>query len=415
MQEETTKGGSGQQVRLVLVGIGGYAGSYIAALLNQQGERDWVLVGAVDPLAERAPRYRDLQALGIPFFDSLEAFYDSGAQADLAIISSPIQFHCAQSCTAMRHGTNVLCEKPASAVIDEALTMKRVSEETGCFCAIGYQWSYSPQILALKADILAGRYGAPKRLNSMALWARTDAYYHRNNWAGAQKNRAGDWILDSPVNNATAHYLHNMLFVLGPSLAEAATPVSVQAELYRANDITNYDTASLRVMTAQGAEVLFHTAHPVPFVRGPEFVFEFERGTVTYTAHSRKMTGVLADGEVIEYGNPVQDVSMKLAAAIRGARGEREAIVCEAGTAMMHTRVMNGAQESMGDIVEFPARDVYKLGVPGAQIKVMTGLAERMLKAYEAGRLLSEAAPAPWSRLGRVVNLQDYHHFPQGM
>ena len=401
------------QVSIVLVGIGGYANSYVSALLNQRGERDWCLVGVVDPLAEKAPRYAELKAMGLPFYDSLEMFYASGETADLAIICSPIQYHCQQACWAMKHGSHVLCEKPAAAVIDDALEMQSVSFKTHCFCAIGYQWSYSPQILALKKDILSKRYGAATRMRSLALWARNDAYYHRNNWAGAQKSADGEWILDSPVNNATAHYLHNMLFVLGSSLNRAARPITVQAELYRANPITNYDTAALRVFTEDYVELLFYTAHPVPLVRGPEFIFEFERGVVTYSSRTRRLTGRLNTGEVIEYGNPVQDVSCKLAAAIQAAKGDRSAIVCDINAAMMHTIVMNGAQQSVENIVDFPARDIYKMGVPGAQITVMEGLAQRMVKAYEAASLPAVVAPAPWSHYGDVISLKDYDHFPK--
>ena len=401
------------QVSIVLVGIGGYANSYVSALLNQRGERDWCLVGVVDPLAEKAPRYAELKAMGLPFYDSLEMFYASGETADLAIICSPIQYHCQQACWAMKHGSHVLCEKPAAAVIDDALEMQSVSFKTHCFCAIGYQWSYSPQILALKKDILSKRYGAATRMRSLALWARNDAYYHRNNWAGAQKSADGEWILDSPVNNATAHYLHNMLFVLGSSLNRAARPITVQAELYRANPITNYDTAALRVFTEDNVELLFYTAHPVPLVRGPEFIFEFERGVVTYSSRTRRLTGRLNTGEVIEYGNPVQDVSCKLDAAIQAAKGDRSAIVCDINAAMMHTIVMNGAQQSVENIVDFPARDIYKMGVPGAQITVMEGLAQRMVKAYEAASLPAVVAPAPWSHYGDVISLKDYDHFPK--
>lgn len=395
---------------IVLVGIGGYASGYVNALLTQPADCNWKLVGVVDPLAEKAPKYNDLKALGLPFFKTLDEFY-AELQADLAVISSPIQFHCEQSCTAMRHGTNVLCEKPSSAVVQETVEMAKVSAETGKFCAIGYQWSYSPQMLALKKDILAGKYGKAKQLRSLTLWPRNDSYYGRNNWAGALKSASGAWILDSPVNNATAHYLHNMLFVLGETLDKAAEAVSVQAELYRANAITNYDTASLRIQVKSGAEIMFYTTHAVSRLRGPEFVYEFENGTVTFCRG--RMVGVTGDGEVIEYGNPVQDVSKKLGAAIHAAAtGDRSVIVCDATTALMHARCMNGAQESVDGIVEFPAGDVYKMGVPGAQVKVMPGLAENMERAYAEGKMLGEVWQKPFVKIGRVFNLTDYNVYP---
>ena len=368
--------------KIVLVGIGGYGGQYVMALTNWKGDRDWEVVGIVDPMAEKAQRRTEALALCNRVYKTLDEFY-AEQQADLAVIASPIQYHCAQTCAALAHGTNVLCEKP---------------------------WSFSPQMQALKADILSGMYGAPKRLKTIALWPRTDTYYGRNNWAGGLKSTNGDWILDSPVNNATAHYLHNMLYVTGPAVDRSATPVSVQAELYRANPITNYDTAALRVMTDNGAEILFYTTHAVSQLRGPEFVYEFEKGTVYYDTRKRRMWSVMNDGAVKEYGNPHQGVEFKLGNSIKASLGEG-GVVCGPEAAMMHTLCMNGAQESVPSVGDFPWRDVYKAGVPGSQIRVMTGLAEQMEGAYDANLLPGEYQPMPWTQVGRKVSLKDYKSF----
>lgn len=396
--------------KIVLVGIGGYGGQYVMALTNWKGERDWEVVGIVDPLADKAQRRTEAMALCNRVYNTLDDFY-AEQQADLAVIASPIQYHCEQTCAALAHGTNVLCEKPICAVIQQAYEMIKARDKAdGKFVAIGYQWSFSPQMQALKADILSGMYGAPKRLKTIALWPRNDAYYGRNNWAGGLKSAKGDWILDSPVNNATAHYLHNMLYVTGPAVDRSATPVSVQAELYRANPITNYDTASLRVLTDNGAEILFYTTHAVSRLRGPEFVYEFEKGTVYYDTRKRHMWGETQDGQVKEYGNPHQGVEYKLGDSIKASLGEGR-IVCGPEAAMMHTLCMNGAQESVPNVKEFPWRDVYKMGAPGSQVRVMTGLAEQMAEAYEKNMLPGECRPQPWTQIGRKMSLADYRQF----
>ena len=97
------------------------------------------------------------------------------------------------------------------------------------------------------------------------------SYYNRNDWAGRIKSDSGEWVLDSPANNAMAHYLHNALYVLGETPTTSARPISVQAELYRANPIENYDAAVLRVMTDKNVEVLFYGAHTVPDEAHPTF------------------------------------------------------------------------------------------------------------------------------------------------
>lgn len=398
-----------EQVSIVLVGIGGYGNTYVSALLQSE-DKSWRLAGVIDPLASKAPNYAALQELKLPFYATMEEFYAENS-ADLAVIASPIQFHCAQTCAALEHGSNVLCEKPISAVIQEVEQMIAARDRANRFVAIGYQWSFHPVTQALKADVLAGLFGRPIRLRTMALWPRTDKYYGRNNWAGALQSPKGDWILDSPVNNACAHYLHNMLYVIGSAVDRSAAPATIQAELYRANPITNYDTAALRVMTTCGAEILFYTTHAVSRSLGPEYIFEFEKGTVTYEYKTRIVRATFRDGSSKEYGCPDSHYTTKLWDAIAACRGERQ-IVCGLEASMMHTLCVNGAQDSVPAVKEFPASWVYKAGVPGSQVRVMPGLAEQMLAAYKAGKLTSEVQEQSWSQLGDVVPLRNYHHFP---
>ncbi len=102
---------------------------------------------------------------------------------------------------------------------------------------------------------MEGVFGRAVRLKTITLWPRTHSHYARSRWAGRIKDDHGSWVLDSPVNNATAHYLHNMLYLLGKTTNSSARPASVEAELYRANNIENYDTGALRIKTEEGAEI----------------------------------------------------------------------------------------------------------------------------------------------------------------
>ena len=122
------------------------------------------------------------------------------------------------------------------------------------------------------------------------------------------------------------------------------------------------------------------------------------------------MWSVMNDVAVKEYGNPHQGVEFKLGNSIKASLGEG-GIVCGPEAAMMHTLCMNGAQESVPSVGEFPWRDVYKAGAPGSQIRVMTGLAEQMEGAYDANLLPGEYQPMPWTQVGRKVSLKDYKSF----
>ncbi len=96
-------------------------------------------------------------------------------------------------------------------------------------------------------------------------------------------NDAGRLVYDSPVNNATAHYLHNMLFLGGAEMESSARPSFLEAECYRGNEIENFDTACCRITTDEVPEILFFTSHCVERNDGPVFELKFERGSIRYS------------------------------------------------------------------------------------------------------------------------------------
>lgn len=396
-----------EPVRIVLVAVGGYGNTYVNALLDHGAEHGCRIVGVVDPFADGCRRLEELKSLGIPIYSDLDAFYASHS-ADLAVISSPIHLHTPQTCTALAHGSSVLCEKPLGATYQEAAQVIAARDRAGRFVAIGYQWSFNEAILALKGDILAGRFGVPKRLRTLVLWPRNKEYYGRNTWAGMTQDRQGNWILDSPVNNATAHYLHNMLYVLGGQVDRAVRPRTVAAELYRANAITNYDTAAIRVMAEGGVEILFYTSHAIEHQRGPEFIYEFEKGTVRYGGEAKTIVAEFADGTSRDYGNPQANIPKKLWDAVAAVRGEGP-ISCGPEAASMQTLVMNGIQDSVPEIVEFSP--VVQAGEGTKSVSVAVGLEEALIQGYESGRLPHELGLS-WARVGQTLCLDDYTAFP---
>ena len=392
----------GRELEVLLVGVGGYGAGYARVVLEAGGELGLRLAGVADPLASRSPLYRELERLGVPVTDTVEEFYRR-AGAELAVVSSPIQFHCPQTVAAAGAGSDVLCEKPLAATVEEGLRMLEARERAGVAVSIGYQWSISPQILRLKRDIMAGRFGAPGRFRCLVLWPRDEKYYRRAGWAGRLRDDAGRWVLDSPVNNACAHFLHNMLFLLGGRLDASARPRRLSAELYRANDIENYDTGALRVLTEAGNELLFLATHAVRERRGPLFRLEFEEALVEYGAQAGGIRVRYRSGGEEDYGEPAAGHREKLAEAARLRRqGGRP--VCGIEAALPHTMCVGGAQESAGGVTDFPRREVVVEGEPGSRRTWVRGLGEALADCYERFLLPAEAG-LPWARPGRPVDL----------
>ena len=305
-------------VSVVLVGVGGYGRTYFEGIINNENEGKANIVGIVEPFIDKCLVVYEVKSRRIPVYDTLEEFY-AKHKADYAVISTPIQFHCEQACYAMEMGSHVLCEKPMSATIQEAEKMIETKNRTGRMLAIGYQWSFSDEIQQLKQDIMDGMYGKPIRLKTLALWPRSINYFNRS-WAGKKKDASGRWVLDSIANNATAHYLHNMLYVTGKTTQSSSIPATVEAELYRANNIENFDTVASRITTKDGIEMMFIASHAHGLHAGNllEFSYEFSEGEIYYKDFQDLtiFEGRLKDGRVIKYDKPQVDSYLKLCCLI---------------------------------------------------------------------------------------------------
>lgn len=396
-------------VRLVLVGMGGMGSVYLDELLRHEARSDFRLIGAVDPKPEKCPRLEELRRLGIPIFPSLEEFYRA-QDAELAILASPIHLHAPQTCLALDRGSHVLCEKPVAATIQEAIAMLQAEKKAGKRVAVGYQWSFSDAVQKLKKDIQLGIFGRPRRLKCLYLWPRDLAYYRRNDWAGRKKDKVGRWVLDSPAHNAMAHDLHNMLYILGPTRETSARPANVEAELYRAFPIENFDTAALRILTEEGTEILFYVSHASAMDTGPVFDYEFEFGRIETRGRNAPIKARSVKGEIIDYGSPDSQPLKKMWDALDMAKSDTPP-ACGIEAATSQTLCLNGAQESMPEIVDFP-RTLLRHRQEGDKITItVEGLEEALIKAYEKNLLPFELGVS-WSKKGKVIDLTNYHYFP---
>lgn len=377
----------GKTISVLLVAIGGYGGLYANAILDNGEKHNAKIVGVVDPRPQGYKRYDEIVQSGIPIYETMEEFYQSN-KADLAVIASPIHFHCKQACIALSNGSHVLCEKPISATPKEALKMIEAQKSAGLLSGVGYQWSFHKSIRDLKKDIQQGVLGNPIMLKTMILWPRNKKYFARG-WAGKISDGQGNMILDSVANNATGHYLHNMLYILGKTEDAAAVPDKVEAELYRANNIENFDTVAARITTQCGAQLRFYATHAVNEVKGPVFEYEFENATVYYDdpADEKGIYARFKDGSIKEYGLPNDNNEGKLWTMVDAIRG-KGTIPCTFKTALSHTLCIDAMHKSVPEIPDFP--DYVRRYDDEKEVVWIDGLFELMNSSYEQGILPSE-------------------------
>lgn len=388
-----------KKVSIVLVGMNGYGSVYLKELLT--GKENAYISGVVDIYPNRSPYYDRLVENNIPIYESLQDFY-THSKADLAIISTPIHLHREQSCNAMLHGSNVLCEKPASGDPRDIKEMIDTRDRTGKFLAIGFNWSFTPAVQQLKQDILDGTFGKPKRLKSIVLWPRDEEYYNRSSWAGKKYSANGDMIFDSVANNATSHHLHHLLYLLGPTLDTSCQLKDVTAELYRANKIDTFDTCAVRLHTKTDVEILYFASHAVRKVTPPQYELEFEQATITYKDGS-PIVAHLSNGTSMRYDNPENNQLAKLQICIEATANHHDHILCGIEAASTHVYSISAMHESVPNIPSFP--DNLMMYDQQYQLHWIDGLDQLLLNCYENWKLPNDMK-VDWSKVGRKIELR---------
>lgn len=363
-------------VSVVVAGINGYGSGYVKKLLTH---KQALLAGVVDNAPERSPYLPDLRERGVPVYHSLTSFYREH-HADLAVIATPIHFHTVHALEALTNGSHVLCEKPLSAVANDFSLWEKAVREAQRWAAIGFNWSFSKTVHALKRDRMAGLFGRAKSLKTLVFWPRNTEYYQRSNWAGKRYSQQGQAIFDSIANNAAAHFLHHLLYVLGDKIDTCANVVDIDAELYRANPIETFDTCILRAKTDEGAALLFVASHATEEEAGPMFALEFEKATIEYrcTNKTGHVVAYFKDGSTKVYGRlgvTHDDSFAKLDDCIEAIIDPNRKVPCTYETAFAHVQIIEQLkQHPIHEFANVKQVDGYR---------VVPGLADVLLERYE--------------------------------
>lgn len=413
MEGEPLPGEAGTPpVAIGTVGLGGYAG-VICRLLEEQSagpDAPVRLAGVFEPdQAAHADRVAALRAAGVPLAGSYEELLAGPIEA--VWLPLPIALHRPFTERALAAGKAVICEKPAAGCVDDLHAMIAARDRAGRPVAIGFQHLYDPAAHAVKRRLLDGAIGRPRSATLVACWPRDSAYFARNGWAGRLRHN-GVWILDSPASNALSHYVNLLLFWLGETPAAPAAPVAVEAELYRANPIENYDTCSLRVQTAGGATLLALLTHACRETRDPLLTITGEEGSLEADPRSaatlRDARG--AEVERIAFAaDPRVAMVRRFAGRVRGALDDRAIATLEQSAA--HLLVVNGASEAAA-VRPLPAAAIEALpGRDGASLRAIRGIEETFARCARQGQLLSESGLAAWSVPPGRRDLRGYRHF----
>lgn len=399
-------------LNVALIGVTGYAKTHLRLLRAQQqiGKLRLVAAVVINP-AEAEAEIAALKAEGCAIFDCYEDLLaEWNGRLDLVCIPTAIRWHAPMTVAALRAGANVLVEKPLAGTLQEVEAIQAAEQETGKFVAVGFQDIYGSLTHRVKATLLAGSLGRIVAIKGWGMWPREQSYYTRNSWAG--RLRQGQfWVLDSPLNNAMAHFLNLMLFLLGEGRERSARPVSVQGELYRSKPIESFDTAGLRLQFAEQRSLLFLATHSAQANRDPEIWIEGEKATLRWNFWKSCVIHY-NDGSEQLLTVPAQEVVLtEMMQAVLQKIERPDTFVCSTDIARMHTLVINALHDHCV-IQTVDSALVEEVRTENSSIFSLRGIEGDFAAAFLAGKLPSEHN-LPWARksVPPEIGIQTYNSF----
>jgi len=405
-----------EPVRIGLIGIGGFAQFHYHRIKEIERSGSISLRAVVireSDLKQFPGIITDLKASGVRLYTSYGEMLDAEqGKVDLVVIATEISAHCPMSIAALDEGYHVLCEKPVAGTVAECLRMKEAQKRSGRVLAINFQHIFSPAIQRIKCLALAGSLGALQTAKTHVLWPRAQAYYGRAPWSGKLIS-GGKIINDCPLQNATAHFFNNMLYVAGSRPSDAAEPVSVYGENYRAKSIESCDTQFLRVVTDTGVKILFITTHATDIRENPVSEYFFEKGKVTWFSNGEVVVEGLKNGclvEVERFGVPESNFLAPVYANVCESIIEGSQPLASIQNSIQHVLCVESSLRS-GPIVDisedylensFVAEDddCLKAGDNNVFIRGIKPLVERM----RAAEFSFHEAGCPWARHSCTVH-----------
>jgi len=240
--------------RIAIVGCGDIARfTAIGCLINRKVSA----IACMDIDAEKARSFAKRFHTGQPFDD-----YDdmlNNTDLDAVYLSVPHNLHRSMIEKATGRNIAVLCEKPISSSIEDALAICRLSRSTGVKVGINYQYRYDSGCYALINAAKAGALGEKLYGRLNVPWHRKMDYFKNSPWhASAEKSGGGTLITQA------SHFVDVALEAIGgePKTAEGEVAKRVFSDI-------EVEDLAMGVVTISKGAMLSITSSMVAFPERP--------------------------------------------------------------------------------------------------------------------------------------------------
>ncbi|WP_298545980.1 Gfo/Idh/MocA family oxidoreductase [uncultured Aquimarina sp.] len=171
--------------RLKMGMVGGGTGSFIGDVHRKAASIDGMIAlvcGAFSSSKEKSSA--SAKELGIPdnraygSFEEMiteESKLPEEERMDFVAIVTPNHMHFPPAKMALEHGFHVICDKPLSLTLDEAIELEKIVQSSGKVFALTHNYTGYPMVKQAKAMIAKGDLGAIRKINAHYLqgWLST--------------------------------------------------------------------------------------------------------------------------------------------------------------------------------------------------------------------------------------------------
>ena len=143
---------------------------------------------------------RQAERFGCPYFADHREMLAAIHPVAVAVLA-PHPFHAAIAIDCLNAGAHVLVEKPIAVQVAEADRMIAAAEQAGRLLAVNLQQRTRGEIRTAKKLIESGRLGEIQRVEMVAIWTRTAAYYAQAGWRGTWQGEGGGVLMNQSPHN----------------------------------------------------------------------------------------------------------------------------------------------------------------------------------------------------------------------
>jgi predicted dehydrogenase len=181
-----------KKVRFGVIGLGAMGSNHA-----QWIREDKTGVMSLTAVSDVIPGKKQLaKKLGVPFFDTASAMYESGL-VDAVIIAMPHYWHKPMAFRAARKKIHVLCEKPLGPTVDDAREIIAECRKRKVALGAMLQQRTRPAMMKMKQMVDRGAIGEVFRVELICSnWFRTQAYYDSGAWRGTWDGEGGGVLLN---------------------------------------------------------------------------------------------------------------------------------------------------------------------------------------------------------------------------